>query len=103
MKKIRKEVLYETVKKAFLDGTKWCKADRRRFYAIMLDTADASIWCDVFLDEGDSEVYRSKSILNLTMLMPDFLVFQYVDSRDTKEAYCKCAEHYLKNAGWIIE
>lgn len=103
MKIIRKDVLYGTIKKELKDGIKWCKGDSRRSYSIMLDTSDASVWCDVFLSDGDTKVYKSRSILNLTRFMPDFLEFHYVDNRDVAEGYCKCAKYCLENAGWVIE
>lgn len=91
MKKISKEKIKNEVKNAFEVGKDWCSYDPFRCYNIMIDTDDAAIWLDVFLNENDWKVYHSDTIQSLNYL-PLYTESGYIDDAIQK----------LKEAGWTI-
>ena len=95
MKVIKRSELKEKIKKACQEGEEWESYDRwGRYYKIMIDTEDADIWCDVFL-QNSWKVYKSKSISSL--LLYGFCIEQILVNC-LKEAIEK-----LEQSGWKVE
>lgn len=95
MGKIKKEKILKAVKKAFKEGRQWAELDWGYAYALMLDTSDASVWADTFINCNDCKVYHSETIVMLT---------EY--SRTIKESegsLAKEAVAFLSAAGWEVE
>lgn len=47
-KEISKAQIVESIKQAYKEGRDWCRQDFGRYYRMMIDTKDGSIWSDVF-------------------------------------------------------
>lgn len=97
MNEINKKEIYKAVRKAYKEGSEWCKHDFGRYFKIMLDTYDAEIWVDEFVDINNWKQYRSDTIKYLQCNTSSNL------DRDIEEAYTEDAIHQLKKAGWIIK
>lgn len=95
MKVIRKKSIVSTIKKEYAEARRWCRGDWRRYYKIMIDTDDGSIWSDTFLDVNSWNEYHSDSITSL----------QYVPGYvpETEQAYIDDAIELLNAAGWVVE
>ena len=95
MKRIERGIIEEKVKKAYKEGCQWAGIDWGYTYAIMLDTSNADVWVDTFVDESSWKEYRGKSVVRLT---------EY--GRTVKESEISLAEEviaHLREAGWEIE
>lgn len=65
MKQIMRSQIEKAVKAAEKEARAWCKGDWRRSYQIMIDTDDAEIWADTFVDCNSWKRYQSDSICSL--------------------------------------
>lgn len=88
MKQIERSQIEKAVKAAEKEARAWCKGDSRRSYQIMIDTDDAEIWADTFVDCNSWNQYRSDSIISLDVMAPGGRVGD--------------ALHQLTAAGWEI-
>lgn len=59
---INKEHITNSISQALKEGTDWAMRDTGRDYSIMIDTGDAHIWTDVFIDCNTCKTYHSDSI-----------------------------------------
>lgn len=71
MKEIPKTQIEKAVKKAEKEAHAWCKSDWRHTYQIMIDTDDAEIWIDTFVDCNSWKQYKSDSIISLSAMSAD--------------------------------
>lgn len=65
MKEISRTQIEKSVKTAEKEARAWCKRDWRHTYQIMIDTEDADIWVDTFVDCNSWKQYKSDSIMSL--------------------------------------
>lgn len=89
MKEITRTQIEKAVKKAEKEARAWCKSDWRHTYQIMIDTADAEIWADLYTDCNSWKEYRADTIMSLDAMS---------EGGRTGDAI-----HQLEIAGWIIE
>lgn len=68
MKQITRTQIEKAVKAAEKEAHAWCRGDERRSYQIMIDTDDAEIWADTFIDCNSWKQYRSDSICSLDVM-----------------------------------
>lgn len=97
-KKIKRTELEKAIRKAYKEGRKWNRLGNRFCYCIMIDTNDADIWCDCFLNENEWKRYHSSTISVLRWR-------DYCDgytTADVERAYLTDAIRTLADAGWII-
>ena len=94
MKEIKRSEIEKQVKKEYKEGRDWCRHDWGRYCRMMIDTDDAGIWVDVFLDVNSWKEYHSDTIHQLTT------VLGYV--KDREEGYIDNAVELLTAAGWTI-
>lgn len=98
MKKIEESALKKAIKKAYKEGRDWNRLDYGHCYSIMIDTDDADIWCDCFIDENTWKRYHSGSISALHWM-------EYCNGptiADVEQAYLVDAIRRLTAAGWTI-
>lgn len=88
MKQIERSQIEKAVKAAEKEARAWCKGDSRRSYQIMIDTDDAEIWADTFVDCNSWKQYRSYTIRSLDEMAPG--------------GHIGDAIHQLEVAGWEI-
>lgn len=88
MKEVSRAQIEKAVKKAEKEARAWCRLDWRHTYQIMIDTADAEIWVDVFADCNSWKAYRSDTIMSLDAMAEGGRVGDAI--------------HQLKIAGWKI-
>lgn len=93
---ISKKTIEEKIKNEYKAGRDWCKGDQGRYYKMMLDTSDASVWSDVFF-ENEYKTYHSNSI---ECLYHDAVPFSTIP--EIEQGYINNAIRSLKKAGWEI-
>lgn len=96
--KIKKKAVAAAIRREYKDLRAWCRGGWRRYGVIMIDTSDAEIWADCFLDSNSWTSYRSGSIKKVT---PSYNGCKTVKERET--AYINEAVKMLQDAGWSIE
>jgi len=94
MKQIKRSKIVKKIKEAYKEGRDWCRHDFGRYYQIMIDTYDADIWCDVFLDNNHWTIYHSDTIQQLDTIRG------YVQEREN--GYVDSAIELLTAAGWTV-
>lgn len=94
MKAIIKVELYKTIKQEFKMGRDFCRGYRGRYFKMMIDVDDGTVWSDVFVSENDWREYRSDTILRLETV--------YDTVPNMEQAYLNDAIQKLKRAGWTI-
>lgn len=70
MKQIKRSQIEKAIKAAEKEARKWSKVDRGHCYRIMIDTDDAEIWTDTFIDCNSWKQYRSDTISSLDVMAP---------------------------------
>lgn len=93
-KEISKAQIVETIKQAYKEGRDWCRQDFGRYYRMMIDTKDGSIWSDVFLSENNWKIYHSDTIMKLDYV-PGYV-------SETETGYINDAIAKLSADGWKI-
>ena len=94
MMKASRNELAATIRKEFKEGRNWCRQDWGRYYKMMIDVSDASIWSDIFLDKNDWKEYKSDSIMQLEAI-PDTVA-------EMEKEYLTDAISKLERVGWEI-
>lgn len=89
MKEISRKALEKTLRKEYQDAFRFCRRCPGAVSAMMIDTDDAEIWCDVFLSCNNWKEYHSPTIKKLETA---YSVLEYLDE----------AVDLLKEAGWTI-
>lgn len=95
MKKITKKAIVAAVKKEYAEARRWCRGGWGRYYKMMIDTDNGSIWSDTFLSENSWKEYHSNSITSLEYV-PGYVV-------ETEQGYIDSAIKLLTAAGWKVE
>lgn len=67
-KEISKSQIEKAVKASEKESRAWCRGDNRRSYQIMIDTDDAEIWADTYIDCNSWKQYRSDTIYSLDVM-----------------------------------
>ena len=95
-KRSSKKKISMAVRKAYKEARQWCKLRCGYCYQIMIDTDDAKIWCDVFVNENSWNEYHSDTI-HFLFPRPDGYTVSEKENGYTTEAV-----RMLKEAGWEI-
>lgn len=92
MRKITKSKLEKQIQEEYELAIDFCSYDHFRYYQMMLDTDDGSIWSDVFLTVNEWKEYHDDSIKYLDATNYCNKVSGYVDH----------AVELLRTAGWEV-
>ena len=92
--KISRSELMKKIRKEFEEGRKWSDMKHGYCFQMMLDTSDADIWTDCFIDVNTWKRYHSKTIIKLS--------YYGVTVKEQEEYYLSQAVQLLKEAGWEI-
>lgn len=96
MKEIKKAELKKVIKKEYKEAYQWCKSGYGHTYQMMIDTENAEIWTDLFLDCNSWIKYHSNTISSLNGLG------WLATISEIEEAYLADAIAKLNEAGWEI-
>lgn len=97
MKEISKKEIEKKIREEYEDARKFVSQGKFRYYKMMLDLSDGSIWADVFLDCNDWKVYHSESIIQLSG--EDY----FATVGEIESAYVESAIRSFDEHGWIIK
>lgn len=98
MKEISKKKLSTKIRKAYKEGRDWCSYGHFRTYTIMIDSDDADIWTDCFLDCNSWTEYYSSTIASLSVPW----IYDCETVKEREEEYLKEAIRILTKAGWTV-
>lgn len=93
--KARKQNIENLIRKALEEGTDWVMWDTGREYAVMIDTEDADIWTDTFIDCNASKNYHSDTIHKL--------IGNGYHCEDPVSGLTEEAVKLLEEAGWEVD
>lgn len=94
MKEISREKIEQQVREELKEARAFCSCGHGRYYVMMVDLSDGSIWSDCFLDCENWKEYHSENIVRLSSNgMLDNVISAYVDDAVDK----------LTTAGWIVK
>ena len=89
MNKISIKKLSRKIEREYAVAIRFCKLDTGAYYTMMIDTDDADVWSDVFLNSNDWKEYHSPTIHKLETVY-------------SAEDYLSEAIDILQEAGWAI-
>lgn len=96
MKEISREKIKKEICKEYKEARKFCRIVHGGTYQMMIDTDDACIWNDTFIDSNSWNEYHSKTITRLSC-------GGFCSSVSEKENdYVNDAIRKLNDAGWTI-
>lgn len=96
MNEIKKGTIERTIKKELAEALQWCDGGYDRYYRLMIDVSDGSIWADTFLSQNDWKVYHSDSIRPLNCN-------PYTTTSEREYDYIDDAIRILHASGWTIK
>lgn len=98
MKIIRKSELRKAISKEYKEARAFCRSVRGGTYRMMLDTRDARIWVDMFVDQNSWAEYQAAEICQLYCPAPSLRTVE-----ERIDGYLEDAVEGLMKAGWIID
>lgn len=94
MKEISRKKIEQQVQEELKEAREFCTCGYGRYYKMMIDLSDGSIWSDHFLDCDTRKEYHSENIVRLsTNGMIDNVASAYIDDAVDK----------LTTAGWSVK
>lgn len=96
MKEIKRWEIEKSVKEELKEALKWCDGDYDRYYKLMMDVSNGSIWADTFLSQNDWKIYHSDSIQSLNCN-------PFSSELEREHDYIDDAIRILRASGWIIK
>ena len=94
MKEISRKEIEQQVREELKEARAFCSYGYGRYYTMMIDLSDGSIWSDHFLDCETWKEYHSETIVRLS-------TNGMIDNVD--RAYIDDAVDKLTTAGWIVK
>lgn len=101
-KTISRVEIVKIVKNEYQQAKDFCSHDFGRYYRMMIDLDDGSIWSDVFLDHNQWKNYHSSSICQLERSELSLAEIKLKRFPVIVNAYVNHAVELLSDAGWKI-
>lgn len=99
-KKISYSVLAEKLKSEFDSGLSFIKLDCFRYFNLMIDVSDGSVWSDCYISENDFKRYRSGLVKCVSTCHGRYLY--QCDYYDDLACALFNAVSYLEKSGWEV-
>lgn len=97
MKTIKTKEIESKVKETYKEVLEWCNSGYNRNCDMMIDTENARIWANFFMDEFTWKVYDSDSIHRLS-----YSWIPFATDAEKEQGYIDDAIQQLQEAGWTI-
>lgn len=96
MKTIKLKELLRVIRKEYKEARRWAQLDFGHYYKLMINTSDAEVWADCFLDKNSWKEYKSTDVKCLGPMDGGGTV------SEIEQKFLNIAVELLEEAGWTI-